>query len=279
MVYEVMKNQVEASIGRGLEMTLKEDVHNLITGLEDAKEDTHASVSRPFLIKALYQISVNPGSVIDLRNLKLNIDSLSEAGFTAASAYDIHGKELASTGHFIPDSEASFSLTNDTSAIMVWDSKSRSLFLRVTESVLSSDQHKIGSLTTEKSLKDLTRGSILHSSIGRSGEFMLCEPVMKSSIEMDCLLIRESGSEFKRLPRMVNNKSLPMNFALNGKTGVISTKDYRQIPVVAAYLGITDLNLGMVLKLDEEELYESTSTHLYRIVISVPSGDSNLNAS
>ena len=89
---------------------------------------------------------------------------------------------------------------------------------------------------------------------------------MNSSNEMDCLLIRESGSEFKRLPRIVNNQPLPMNFALNGKTGVISTKDYRQIPVVAAYQGLTDLNLGMVLKLDEEELYESTRQYLYGIV-------------
>ena len=266
-VYEVMKSQVEASLGRGLEMTLKEDVHHLITGIEDAKEDTHASVSRPFLIKALNQISVNPGSVIDLKNLKLNIDSLLEAGFTAASAYDIHGKELASMGHFMPDLETSFSLKNDTSAIIMWDSKSKSLYVRVTESVLNFDQHKVGSLTTEKNLKDLTRGSILHRSIGKTGEFMLCESVMNSSNEMDCLLIRESGSEFKRLPRIVNNQPLPMNFALNGKTGVISTKDYRQIPVVAAYLGLTDLNLGMVLKLDEEELYESTRQHLYGIVL------------
>ena len=268
-VYEVMKSQVEASLGRGLEMTLKEDVHHLITGIEDAKEDTHASVSRPFLIKALNQISVNPGSVIDLKNLKLNIDSLLEAGFTAASVYDIHGKELASTGHFIPNLKTSFSLIHDTSTIMVWDHIGKALFLRTTESVLNSDQHKIGSLTTEKNLKDLVRGSKLHRSVGKTGEFMLCKPVMKSSIEMDCLLIRESGSEFKRLPRMVNNQSLPMNFALNGKTGVISTKDYRQISVVAAYLGLTDLNFGMVLKLDEEELYEPTSTHLYRIVICI----------
>ena len=266
-VYEVMKSQVEASLGRGLEMTLKEDVHHLITGIEDAKEDTHASVSRPFLIKALNQISVNPGSVIDLKNLKLNIDSLLEAGFTAASAYDIHGKELASMGHFMPDLETSFSLKNDTSAIIMWDSKSKSLYVRVTESVLNFDQHKIGSLTTEKNLKDLTRGSILHRSIGKTGEFMLCESVMNSSNEMDCLLIRESGSEFKRLPRIVNNQPLPMNFALNGKTGVISTKDYRQIPVVAAYQGLTDLNLGMVLKLDEKELYESTNVYLYGIVL------------
>ena len=267
MVYEVMKAQVETSLGRGLEMTLKEDVHHLITGLEDANEDTHAATRRPFLIKSLYQISVNPSSVIDLQDLKLNVESLLEAGFTAASAYDIHGKKLASTGHFIPDLESSFSLKNDSSAIIVWDPISKTLFLRITESVLNSDGHQIGNIKTEKALKDLTRGSISHRSFGRSGEFMLCQPVLNSSIEMDCLLSRENGGGFKRLPRIMNNKPLPMNFALNGKTGVISTKDYRQIPVVAAYQGLTDLNLGMVLKLDEKELYESTNVYLYGIVL------------
>ena len=266
VVYQVMEKQTQESLGKGLEITLQENAHHLIAGLEDAKEDTHASVSRPFLIKALNQISLNPDSVIDLKNLKLNIDSLLEAGFTAASAYDIHGKELASTGHFIPNLETSFSLTNDTSAIIIWDAISKALFLRITESVLNSDRHKIGSLTTEKNLKDLTRGSMLHRSIGRSGEFMLCQPVMNSSIEIDCLLSREGEVNFKRLDRIMNNQPLPMNFALNGKNGIINTKDYRQIMVVAAYMGVPDSDLGMVLKLDEEELYKSSSEALSDLI-------------
>ena len=266
VVYQVMVKQTQESLGKGLEIILQENVHHLITGLEDAKEDTHASVSRPFLIKALYQIRINPSSVIDLQNLKLNVDSLMEAGFTAASVYDIHGKELASTGHFTPNLETSFSLKNDTSAIMVWDPISNALFLRITESVLNSDQHKIGSLTTEKNLKDLVRGSKLHRSIGKTGEFMLCESVMNSSIEMNCLLIRDSGIEFKQLPRTVNNQPHPISHALNGKTGIINTKDYRQIPVVAAYMGVPDSDLGMVLKLDEEELYKLSSEALMDLI-------------
>ena len=267
LVYAVMKSQVESSLGRGLKVTLRENAHHLISGLEDAKEDTHGAASRPFLIKSFYQISVNPDNVIDLQNLKLNIDSLLEAGFTAASAYDIHGKELSSTGHFIQDLKASFSLKNDDSLTLVLDPISSALFLHLTESVLSLDGHQIGIIKTEKALKDLTRGSILHRSIGKTGEFMLCQPVMNSSIEMDCFLSREGEVKFKRLDRIVNSQSLPMNFALNGKAGIISTLDYRQIPVVAAYLGLTDLNLGMVLKIDEEELYESTNAHFYEIAL------------
>jgi signal transduction histidine kinase len=267
MVYEVMKTQVESSLGKALQITLQEDAHHLIAGLEDAKEDTHAAASRPFLIKALYQISVAPGSVIDLQNLKLNIDSLLEAGFTAASAYDIHGKELLSTGNFIRDLEPSFSLINDTSITMAWDSKSKSLFVRVTESVLNSDGHQVGSIQTEKNLKDLKRTSTSHRRIGSSGEFMLCQPLKNNSFEMKCLLSRESGIEFKQLSRIVNSLPLPMDFALNGKTGIINAKDYRQIPVVAAYQGLRNQNIGMVLKIDEKELYESANKRLYDIAL------------
>jgi signal transduction histidine kinase len=267
MVYEVMKTQIEASLGRGLEMTLQEDAHHLITGLEDAKEDTHATASRPFLIKALYQISLSPGSVIDLQSLKLNIDSLPKAGFSAASAYDIHGKELSSIGHFIQDLAPSFLLANDPSTIMVWDPKSKALYVRVTESVVNSDGHQVGSIKTEKVLEEMTRVSISHRSIGRSGEFMLCEPLENNPLEMKCLLSRDSGIEFKQLSRSMNHLPLPMDFALNGKTGIIGTQDYRQIPVVAAYYGLRNHAIGMVLKIDAQELYEPANKRLYDIAL------------
>jgi hypothetical protein len=118
---------------------------------------------------------MSPGRVIDLQNLQLNIDSLLEAGFTAASAYDIHGKELSRIGHFIQDLEPSFSLTNDPSTIMVWDPKDKALYARVTESVVNSDGHQVGSIKTEKALEEMTRVSVSHRLIGSSGEFMLCE--------------------------------------------------------------------------------------------------------
>ena len=47
VVYQVMAKQNQESLGKGLEITLQENVHHLITGLEDAKEGTQASVSRP----------------------------------------------------------------------------------------------------------------------------------------------------------------------------------------------------------------------------------------
>jgi signal transduction histidine kinase len=58
-----------------------------------------------------------------------------------------------------------------------------------------------------------------------------------------------------------------MDFALNGKTGIISAQDYRQIPVVAAYHGLENHDIGIMLKIDAKELYEPANKRLYDIAL------------
>ena len=70
--------------------------------------------------------------------------------------------------------------------------------------------------------------------------------------------------------RSINGTPLPMSRALNGETGLISTNDYRQIPVIAAYKSIVEHELGLVLKINEEELYKSSSKILIELVIYLP---------
>jgi len=47
-----------------------------------------------------------------LQALKKNIDSLPEAGFTAATVYDNRNKELLSVGAFIKDTDTSLALNS-----------------------------------------------------------------------------------------------------------------------------------------------------------------------
>ncbi|MBL0011164.1 MAG: hypothetical protein IPP22_09500 [Nitrosomonas sp.] len=55
---------------------------------------------------------------------------------------------------------------------------------------------------------------------------------------------------------------LPISFALDGKSGVIAVKDYRQVPVIEAYAPLRAIGLGMTLKLDEEELFKPVTEEL-----------------
>jgi hypothetical protein len=47
---------------------------------------------------------------------------------------------------------------------------------------------------------------------------------------------------------------LPMSQALQGETGFIITKDYRDQVVTAAFAPVGNYDLGMVLKMDSSEL-------------------------
>lgn len=100
------------------------------------------------------------------------------------------------------------------------------------------------------------------ASIGQTGEFALCAPLEEDTKSMGYFLSRVSGKEFKRLQRVVDKKALPMNYALDGKSGLIFAKDYRREKVVAAYSSVCKFGLGMVLKIDQSELYSPVTGQL-----------------
>jgi signal transduction histidine kinase len=216
------------------------------------------------LISALQQLSINPNSPSALQFLKKNIDSLPEAGFSAVTISDIGNKELLNVGHLIKDLSASLTLndTLDNGKTLIFNPSDGKLYIRIEEAVLNADRHKIGTLLTERPLIELSNSIKELRKIGDSGELMLCEPLGSNRLEMMCLLSRSDGLEYKQLMRSINGNALPMSKALNGETGLINTKDYRQIPVVAAYKSISEHDLGLVLKIDEEELYKSSTKTL-----------------
>jgi PAS domain S-box-containing protein len=62
---------------------------------------------------------------------------------------------------------------------------------------------------------------------------------------------------------------LPMSHALEGRTGYLITKDYRNQLVTAAYAPIGDYGLGMVLKMDSDELHSDVTRSLSYVISSI----------
>jgi signal transduction histidine kinase len=175
-------------------------------------------------------------------------------------------------GAFVKDTDTSLALNSviDVGKTLIFNPSDGKLYLRIEEFVLNSTSQQIGVLKTERLLAELSRSITELRSIGHSGEFMLCEPLASNHLEMKCLLSRDGGVEYKQLMRNINGSPLPMNKALNGESGHINTKDYRQVPVVAAYKSTKEHDLGLVLKIDEEELYKSSSKMLISLAIYLP---------
>ncbi len=263
-VYGVMRQQIESTLGRGLDVALQGKARLFESQIEENLADTRAVITRPFLIQALQQLNTWSGSASALHDLERNVDSLLRAGFSAATVYDVRGNELAQVGRFSSSQAPSLPLHSLNNTSLLWDGQ---FILRTTEGVLDQDGRRIGSITTEKDLPQLTRSFSKIREIGKTGEFMLCAPPGDDGQGMGCLLSQLGGVKFQHLPHVVGGAPLPMNYVLEGKSGVITVKDYRQVPVIAAYAPVGAFGLGMALKLDEEELFRPVTEQLKIIVL------------
>ena len=136
------------------------------------------------------------------RDLMRNVNSLPDAGFSAAIVYDQHGKALAQSGQFSENQHQALSLNKYANAFLIWD---KQFVLRTSTDVLDSDKQLIGSIVTEIKLPKLTRRFSEIRSIGNTGEFILCAPPVHKTKEMACLVSQIDGIKFKRLMRETNS--------------------------------------------------------------------------
>ncbi len=263
-VYNAMRQQIESVLGRGLDVALQGKALLIESQVEKGVADTQTLALRPFFIKSIQELNAEPGDQNAMADLMRNVNSLPDAGFSAAIVYDQHGKPLAQSGQFSENQHQALSLNKYAHAFLIWDEQ---FVLRTSTDVLDGDKQLIGSIVTEIRLPKLTRRFSEIRSIGNTGEFILCAPPVHKTKEMACLVSQIDGIKFKRLMRETNSGVLPVGHALDGQHGVVAVKDYRQIPVIEAYAPLRAIGLGMTLKLDEEELFAPINQELRFIIL------------
>lgn len=288
-VYSVMRQQIESALGRGIDVALESKALLFENEIEKSLADTRALAIRPFLVQSMQQLNAQPNNERALRDLERNVNSLTQIGFSAAVVYDVYGNALSQVGHFSKKQAQTLPLTKPNNTSLLWDEQ---FILHTSEDVLNQDGHRIGSITTESILPQSTRRFSEIRSIGETGEFILCALPKESKQEMACLMSQIDGVKFKYLSheikeeslpknyalagrssdltdlsRTVKDEKLPINYALAGRSGVINVKDYRQVQVIAAYAPLHTIGLGMVLKLEEEELFKPVTEQLKIIIL------------
>ena len=258
-VYSAMRQEIESVLGRGLAVALQGKSQLLESQIEKGLADTRALALRPFIVQSMQQLKAEPDNHNALHDLTRNVNSLPEAGFSAAVVHDMQGKTLSQVGQFSRSKEA-LRLNKDT--FLVWDEQ---LFLHTTKDVFDEDKQRIGSITTQVHLPQLTRRFRAIRSIGETGEFILCAAPEKGRHEMACLISQVDGVKFRHL---IPDESIPSrSYPLDRKSGVSATIDYRQVPVIEAYSSLQSIGLTMTLKLDEEELFKPVAEKLKDIII------------
>ncbi len=255
-VYAVMQRQVESILVRSLEASLQSGRRLFESEINAGVIDALTVSTRPFVILNLQQLKAESGNDASRHALQKIADSFLPAGLTGVSFYDTHNNEIARAGRLTKNPTLSVPLNTQAGARLLWDGQ---LILLVVRDVMDEKGIRIGIARTESALPQLTRTIAEAGTLGHTAELAVCAPLAK---DMQCFPLTRSQQVFPRMARTIGGQPLPMSHALEGKTGTVFTQDYRHENVVAAYTPLGSLGLGMVLKIDQDELFDPVRQRL-----------------
>lgn len=258
-VYVVMQRQAEAILSKSLEASLRSNVKLIESQINHAMNISKIVVTRPNVMNKMQLLVANPGNANVLDEFPTIANSFITTGLSAITFYNTAGHVVARAGQFSEKYQMRVLLKSNDRAFLLWDEQ---FILNVSMDILNKEGRRIGMIKTETRLQEMTDAFLDNRHIGETVEFALCIQLPDDKISIDCFLNRISGKNFNRIPRIIENQPLPMDYALNGKIGIIKAKDYRREQVVAAYSPVGDSGLGMVYKIDQIELYQPVRDRL-----------------
>lgn len=264
-VYLVMAQQSRTVLGQSLGILLQQKIQLFSEEIDQRQgmDNREANEYRAPLLNAIRQLNQQPQALQAQADLRRISASFLDQNFLAIQIFDMENKELVHVGNFSENPALRIKLEAEFPTNLLWDNQ----FILSADVDVIEDGKKIGRVHTEMAMPRLTEAFNNIDAIGETGEFALCKVDNVDPKYMQCFVNGFQNEQFFDLQlRVVDGVSLPMDHALNGKTGLSFADDYRSIPVVAAYAPLTALNLGMVLKIDQSELYQPISSNLQYIV-------------
>ena len=250
-VYLVMLKNSETILSESLQLSLQSSSALLRSSIAEGLNDARMISTRPFIIDSFARLAANRQNRTAITDLDRIAQSfVSSRTFTAVSYDDLNGVTLASAGNQVKNRQQRLVLDTARQIWLFWDGQ---FILHVRTAIVDNHGTTIGNIVTESRLPPLTESIAEMNRAADTAEVAMCTSLGPD--EMACLLGRDKRVQFQRLPRIMANKPLPANYALTDKTGVVFSRDYRGIKVVAAYMPIPDYGLGMVLKMDQSELF------------------------
>ncbi len=260
-VYGLMQQKAQSILSKTLEVSLLNNIHLFEDQIGVWINNTQTVSTRFTVIEGLQHLQPNNGNVKEHINLQQIAQSFLPTGFIGVSFYSALDREVARAGHFSQTPALRVPLNTKSPAFLLWDGQ---FILQVSMDIHDQQGRRIGRVITEKNLPQLSQAFAAAAGLaGKSSELAVCAPVDQG---MQCFPSTLHSKGIFKLPLVIDGQALPMKYALEGKTGIISALDYRRERVVAAYAPVGTLGLGMVLKIDRSELYSPVTGQLKFII-------------
>ena len=265
-VYSVMQPQTEAMAASGLKVALQNTVKLIENQISHSISNARIITANILLSQNLENANTGRSKEEVAAELQHAADKiLNNNHFSGIRIYDAADNLIVAAGvdSGDPDSRIELNTDNNIHSTLLWHDR---FVIRNSLRIFNENGQPAGKITIEEPVPELARIFKEAALIGKTGDFLLCAPVWKSHLEMDCFMRTADGNQFKRMHRIMSGSPLPAHFALEGQQGIKFTKDYRQVQVVAAHSPVP-YGLGVVLKIDEKELYSNLSTQLKTILL------------
>jgi diguanylate cyclase (GGDEF)-like protein/PAS domain S-box-containing protein len=259
-VYVVMQRQAESILVKSLETSLQSERRLFESEINAGVTNSLTVSTRPFVIHNLHLLNTQPGNAAGKLALQRIADSFLPTGFVGVAFHDVRDTLIVQAGHLSEAPALSVPLDIQGSVRLLWDGQ---LVLQVLREVVDKAGTRIGTARTEAALPQLIRAIFDAGTLGKTAELAVCAPLEQ---DMRCFPLTLMQSGLPRIARSIEGRPLPMSHALDGETGTVFTQDYRRQNVVAAHTPMGTLGLGMVLKIDQDELFGPVKQQLKIIV-------------
>lgn len=251
--------QTEETLKRGLHVSLHNRVEVYRDSLNNAVMNVRDIASRPAIQRELLRLRTIPDQADALEFLRQAISSYTELGMSAVALDDASGRRLVQAGTFSHAPTRRVPLSLPFRAELLWK---QGLVLKTHVPIMLKKQ-LIGTVIAEQPLPLLTQMFDNVRGLGETGEMVLCAT---QHDENTCFPTRLRPEAFT-VPRQVQGKLLPISRALDGIQDVSMAIDYRGKQVIAAYSPVYQTGLGMVIKMNVEEVYQPIHRQFQKILL------------
>lgn len=213
------------------------------------------NASKAFDLPARSSVFDRPAAI---EHFTKTADSLLINGFRAIALYDLKGTQIVKVGILARTPEIIADLHTPMPARLLWDGD---LYLQ-TETPIQDKGVIVATMLAEQPLSSLRQEIFDTDGLGNTGEIVICK---SESAGLFCFPEGPNPHAFRIKRQNTAGQLLPMSNAVEGKSGIIASVDYREKNVMAAYNPLAP-GLGLVVKQDTAELYHVIRDQLKAVV-------------
>mgnify|MGYP001616887546 FL=1 len=254
--FALMAKTTQEVLTNSLTISLEHRVRTFQTSLDSATQDVMLASTRPRFNVLMAKHAKTGVSDAESQEIQRILDDIiKNTPIVALVVYDAHGRIVGKRGELVhkPPFQARLAVKGDV--LLLWKDVT---VLRASAPIKPKGE-RVGLLVADVPLHAIDRLFRDYAGLGQNGSMGVCAAKGDGIL---CMPSRANKFRVIQAPRYSKGAPVPMSFALDNKVGVVTTIDVQGENVYSAHSPIGKLGLGMIVKVQSNELYQPVKNQL-----------------